>query len=107
MVESMYKSLTHSLKLLFELREVVAPGDAEVVVRVVGLVHDVGRVGGADGKHRRWPLSPLRSPDLLHLGHDSCFSLVLSSQTTTTSRALQLEQLMACFGCGGDGWNGA
>ena len=48
----------------------LALGDAEVVVWVVGLVQDVDRGGGADGEHRRRTLCPLRLPDLRQLGHE-------------------------------------
>lgn len=58
--------LTHPLELLLELDHVLALGDPEVVVRVVGLVHAVRRRRRPDRQHRRRPLRPLRPPHLLH-----------------------------------------
>ena len=47
---------THALELFFEVGHVLAVGDSEVVVRVVFLVHTVGRVGSANGQDGGWPI---------------------------------------------------
>ena len=60
--------LTHSFELLFELRLVLAVGNAEVVVGIVVLEDDIGGSGSADGEHSCGAFGPLSSPDLLELG---------------------------------------
>lgn len=47
----------------------LALGHAEVLIRVISLVDDVGRSGRADGQHSRPTLRPLSPSDLLECSH--------------------------------------
>ena len=41
---------THALDFLFEMSQVIAVGNTEVVIWIIGLGNAVGRSGGADGE---------------------------------------------------------
>ena len=59
-------------ELGLEVREVLAVGDAEVVVGVIVLGHDARRVRRADGEHGGRPIRALRTPHLLDGGRRRC-----------------------------------
>nr|ACN25787.1 unknown [Zea mays] len=63
-----HRLVAHPLELLLEVGEVVALGDPEVVVRVVGLVHAVGGRRRPDGQHGGGAGRALALPHLVH-GH--------------------------------------
>jgi hypothetical protein len=79
--------LTHPLELLLEVGEVVALGDPEVVVRVVGLVHAVGRRRRPDGQHGGRARRALRLPHLLH-GHRRAGHLARSDPPGGSARVV-------------------
>ena len=63
------ETLTHALEFFLEISEVLALGDAEVVIGIVSLVHSIRRCGGADGKHGGRTLGLLSLADLFDQLH--------------------------------------
>ena len=66
MRETIKEILTHPLELLLEFGHVLALCDPEVVVRVVRLVHTVGRRRRPNRQHRCRARRALCLPHLLH-----------------------------------------
>ena len=58
------KTLTHALEFFLEISEMLALGDAEVVIGIVSLVHCIRWCGCANGKHGGRTLGPLSLADL-------------------------------------------
>lgn len=68
---------THALELFFEISHVFAVGNAEVVVRVIGLGDAVGRRGGAEGQDGGGSMGTLSVADFLHGHHFYWLGLII------------------------------
>lgn len=94
----MRELITDNTEFVLELVLVVGVGDAEIEVRVGGLLVEVGRVGGADGHDGGRALSPLRPAPRLQAAHRSTIQLTKQqsiSRIISSARSTVFLQLCA------------
>jgi hypothetical protein len=91
-------ALTHALELFFQLGHMLAFGDAEVVIRVIGLIHAIGRCGCTDGQYVSWALSSLCLPYFFYSGHNELEVCDYYMVTERNCSGLERKELVFCSG---------